>query len=135
MSKVLAIDYGRKKIGLAISDGSLAEPYKVIRFKSEEEALKKVEKVVSSFAKASEDKKVEKIVVGISEGRMGEEARAFGKKFEKQIGTPVVFQDETMTTKEAQELSIKAGIKRKKRRELEDAYAATLILQAYLDSH
>jgi len=133
--RILTIDYGRKKIGLAISDGSLAEPYKVIRFKSEEEAIRKVVQVVSSFAKTSEDKKVEKIVVGISEGKMAEETQRFVRKLRKRLKLPIVFQDETLTTKEAEELAIKAGIKRKKRRELSDAYAATLILQDYLDSH
>lgn len=125
---MLAIDYGRKKIGLAVADGSLAEPLSVIRFEKEGEALKKVEKVVKVD-------KVGKVVIGVSEGKMGEETRAFGQKLEKQLGIPIVFQDETLSTKEAQELAIKAGIKRKKRQELSDAYSATLILQAYLDSH
>lgn len=131
--RLLGIDYGRKKIGLAFGDSitRLSQPHSVIRFESEEEGLKRV---LSFFAKASQDKKVSKVVIGISEGKMAEETKNFGKKLEKQLGIPVVFQDETLTTQEAQELSIKAGIKRKKRRELEDAYSATLILQAYLDS-
>lgn len=130
MNKVLGIDYGRKKIGIAIADGPLAEPLEVIRFENEEDAL---EKVSSSFAKASEDKKVSKVVLGVAEGKMAEEQREFGKKLEKRLGIPVTFQDETLTTQEAQELSIKAGIKRKKRKGLEDAYSAALILQNYLE--
>ena len=59
----------------------------------------------------------------------------FGKKLEEDINISVVFQDETLTTKEAQDLSQKAGIKRKKRRELEDAYSASLILQSYIDNN
>ena len=125
--RILGIDYGKKKIGLAVSDGELAEPFKVIRVKTEEEGLDKV-------AKQLKELKVSKIVVGVSEGKMGEKSRNFGKKLREKLETPVVFQDETLTTHEAQELSIKAGIKRKKRKALEDAYAACLILQAYIDS-
>ena len=131
--RILAIDYGRKKIGLAFGDSitRLSQPHSVVRFETEEEGLKKVS---SFFAKASQDKKVSKIVVGISEGKMAVETRRFGEKLESILKIPVVFQDETLSTQEAQELSIKAGINRKKRRKLEDAYSATLILQSYLDS-
>jgi len=53
---------------------------------------------------------------------------------EEKLKIPIVFQDETLTTRRSQELSIEAGIKRKKRKALEDAYSATLILQSFLDS-
>ena len=127
MNKVLGIDYGIKKIGLAISDGSLAEPHSVIRFESEEEAMEKIEQVVQV-------EKVEQVITGISEGEMAKETKRFVRKLRKKLILPIFFQDETLTTHQAKELAIKAGIKRKKRRELEDAYSATLILQAYLDS-
>lgn len=125
--QILGIDYGRKKIGLALSGGKLSEPYKVLRLEVVEEGAEKVCEVVNK-------KGVEKIVVGISEGEMAEEARAFGEKIEFMCKKPVIFQDETLSTKDAQELSIKAGIKRKKRKKMEDAYSAALILQSYLDT-
>jgi putative Holliday junction resolvase len=50
------------------------------------------------------------------------------------VDIPVVFQDETMSSKEAEILSIQANIRRKKRRRLKDAYSAVVILQNYLDS-
>ncbi|MCH7640627.1 Holliday junction resolvase RuvX [Patescibacteria group bacterium] len=124
---MLGIDYGKKKIGLAIADGPLAEPLKVIRYKLEEDVLRKVVEVV-------EVEKVEQAVIGISEREMAKETKNFARKLGNKLEIPISFQDETLTTKEAQDLSQEAGIKRKKRRELEDAYAATLILQAYLDS-
>ena len=124
---ILGIDYGRKKIGLSVATSPIAEPYKVIRFKSEEDMLEKL-------ARVSKTLRVAKIVVGVSEGKMGKESRRFGSKIEEKLKIPVVFQDETLTTREAQELSRKAGLKRKKRRGLEDAYSATLILQRYLDN-
>ena len=123
----MAVDYGRRKIGLALATTPIAEPYEVVRFKRQEEGLKRIVQVVQST-------RISRLVVGISEGQMGEEAKKFGKKLKVRLNIPVHFQDETLSTKEADVLAIKAGIKRKKRRELSDAYSATLILQAYLDS-
>jgi putative holliday junction resolvase len=125
--KTLGIDYGKKKIGLAVSEGVLAEPLKVIGCENLEEGLGKVIQVVRA-------EKAKRIVLGISEGKMAEETKKFGKMLQDKLGIPVEFQDETLTTHEAQELSIEAGIKRKKRKSMEDAYSATLILQDYLDS-
>ena len=131
--KILGLDYGRKKIGLALGDTEtkFTEPLSVIRFKSFEEAM---EKVLSAFSKIPADEKGDRIVVGISEGVIARETKEFGKTLEAKLKIPVVFQDETLTTQEAQELSIKAGIKRKKRKMMEDAYSAALILQSYLDN-
>jgi putative Holliday junction resolvase len=124
--RLLGIDYGRKKIGLAIAEGPMAEPYGVIRYKDIKILSAKVRKIV-------EEKRIQKIVIGISEGEMAKEVKNFGQKLKREVGIAVVFQDETLSTRDAQQLSIKAGIKREKRKRLEDAYSATLILQAYLD--
>jgi len=125
---ILGIDYGLRKIGLAIGDtkSKLAEPYKVLKVGSDKDALCKIDKVLL-------EEKAGKIVIGISEGKMAKDTEMFVKSLIKKIDTPVVLQDETLTTQHAQDLSIKAGVKRKKRRRLEDAYAATLMLQSYLD--
>ena len=114
-------------MGLALATSSLAEPYRVIRSETTEEAIRKINQVVAK-------EKIEKIVVGVSEGVMAEETRKFGNKLKKVVNLPLVFQDETLSTKIAKTLSMEAGIRRKKRKELEDAYSATLILQDYLDS-
>lgn len=126
--KILGIDYGRKKVGLALSEAKLASPYRVIRNVPEEEVFKKVERV-------AEEEQVEKIVVGISEGEMGRESKDFSQKLKERISIQVVEWDETLTSKDAQSLSIEAGIKRKKRKEMEDAFAASLMLQSYLEAH
>lgn len=125
--KILGIDYGRKKIGLAISESSLAEPLSVIRFDTFDKAIEKIKAIIDS-------EKVGRIVLGVSEGLMAKEEKEFGLKLSDQVKIPLTLQDETLTTHDAQELSIKAGIKRKKRRAMEDAYSAALILQNYLDS-
>ena len=123
----LAIDYGRSKLGLAIATTLLAEPYKVIRYKKEEDGVEKIKGVV-------EEEKVERVVLGVSEGEMAKEIKEFGEKLKKSLSVPIVYQDETLTTQDAQRLSIKSGMKRKKRKEMEDAFAACLILQSYLDN-
>lgn len=112
--RILGIDYGRRKIGLAIGVNGFSEPWKVVNF--------------PEFRKILETEKFDKLVVGVSEGEMAKES----KKFADEIGAETY--DETLSTKDAIRLSIEAGIGRKKRKEMEDAYAATLMLQNYLDS-
>lgn len=119
--RILGIDYGRRKIGIAYSEGGLAEPVRVLVANSFNDAFNKVKELAAEF-------QVEKIVVGISEGEMGEES----KKFAEKIGAETF--DETLTSQDAQRLSMEAGISHKKRRGMEDAYAASLMLQNYLDS-
>ena len=127
--RILGIDYGRKKLGIAIGDKEtkFAEPLSVIRYSSPEEGFTKTEQIV----------KVEQagqVVIGVSEGLSAEEAKNFGEKLKKVIQIPVFYFDETLSTMEAQKLSLEAGIKRKKRKSMEDAYAAALILQNYLEA-
>jgi len=118
---ILGVDYGRKKIGLAIAESLLAEPLRVV------DSLAEIKKIIQT-------KNVEKIVVGVSEGKSAKEAREFGRKLHQESGLEIIFQDETLSTQDAQSFSQAAGMKRKKRKELEDAFAATIILQSYLDN-
>ncbi|KKQ26264.1 hypothetical protein A2617_01115 [Candidatus Daviesbacteria bacterium RIFOXYD1_FULL_41_10] len=126
---IIGIDFGRKKIGVALgnSESRFAEPLQVVRYQSLEEGLEKINDVVKKI-------RAGKVVVGVSEGTSKKEAIEFGNQLESKFGIEVVFQDETLTTQDAQRKSIEAGIKRKTRRDMEDAYAATLILQEYLDN-
>jgi putative Holliday junction resolvase len=130
--KILAIDYGRAKVGLAVSSGILAEPLCVIRYKRLEELVRKVEQVVQV-------EQVEKVVVGVSEGKMGIESKDFSLSLSQNLrgakpDISVETWDETLSTHEAQKVSIEAGMSRKKRRSMEDAFAAAIMLQNYLDS-
>lgn len=119
--RILGIDYGRSKVGLAIAEGPLAQPMGVIRYSNLGELIVKIRNII-------EDDDIDKVIVGVSEGEMAKES----KEFAKSIGA-LTF-DETLSTWEAQKLSIEAGIRRKKRQQMEDAYAATIMLQGYLDS-
>lgn len=123
---LIGIDYGQRKIGIAISDSPLAEPHSVIRVVNFDDALSKTVSLIDKL-------QPEKIVVGLSENVMGKESRRFGLALEGFTKIPVSFQDETLSSWEGQHLARKAGKKRMERKKMEDAYAATVMLQNYLD--
>lgn len=124
--KLLGIDYGKRKIGLAVSTAGLADPFGVFRFKSQRSVIAKIVDVVRA-------EQIDRVVIGISEGKMARVTKDFAKELETRIKLPIVFQDETLTTKDARDLAIEARVKRKKRSKFEDAYSACLILQSYID--
>lgn len=127
-AKILGIDYGRRKLGIAVGERGLSEPYKVIRVGSFEDAVSKVIKIIKAI-------KADKVVVGISEGKMAKETKRFAESIRQTLSpVPIVLFDETLTSKDAQKISFEMGVKRIKRRQMEDAYAASIMLQNYLDS-
>lgn len=119
--KYLGIDYGRKKIGLSVSDGKLAEPYQVIRYADYDKMIAHIKRII-------EKQKIEKVIVGVSEGEMAIESKKFAKEFNAETF------DETLSSHDAIEMSVAGGMGRKKRREMEDAFAASIMLQSYLDA-
>ena len=125
--KYLGIDYGRAKIGLALGEIFLAEPYSVIRYTNLDVLIKQIDGIIQK-------EKIVRVVVGVSESKMANQSRDFGDKLNEALNIPVDFQDETLTSHDAQRLAIESGIGRKKRKGLEDSYAATIMLQNYLDS-
>lgn len=125
--KLLGIDYGRRKIGIATSDSPLAEPHSVIQVANFDDGVSKACALVEKL-------QAEKVVVGLSESEMGKESRKFGQVLETLTKIPVVFQDETLSSWQANQMAIEAGKKRTKRKAMEDAYAAAVMLQNYIDS-
>lgn len=122
--RILGIDFGLAKIGLAIADSGLAQPLGVV--KNGPQSLKKISQLI-------DQEEIEKIVIGVSQGKIGQKAKEYGKKLGQLTKVEIVFQDETLTTKEAIGKMIEAGKRQKYRREKEDAFAAAIILQAFLD--
>ena len=113
---------------MAISEGKVAEPLYVIRYSDTKILEQKIKKIIES-------EKIEKVVVGISEGQMAEETKKFLNAIRYTLlPVPIDTFDETLSTHDAQRASIEAGIKRKKRKSMEDAYAAATMLQGYLDA-
>ncbi|MFZ3301161.1 MAG: Holliday junction resolvase RuvX [Microgenomates group bacterium] len=126
--KLLGIDYGRKKIGVAISFGKLSEPLQVIRYKDYSKMIDHIKRIV-------ERQKIEKVIVGISEGEMADESKKFASQLaDSNSPFTVEFFDETLSSHDAIEMSIASGMGRKRRKEMEDAFAASIMLQNYIDS-
>ena len=73
-------------------------------------------------------------MVGVSEGASGIAATNFANVLKNQFEIPVETYDETLSSQDARALAIDSGIKRKKRKEMEDAFAAAVMLQSYLDN-
>lgn len=116
--KYLGVDFGVRRIGLAISEGELASPWQIVDAKKFSEIIKK-----NNF---------EKIIVGLPEGKMGKNVVRFVSSLRKQ-GFEVETADETLSSKKALDVMAKQGIGQKKRRS-NDATAAAIILQNYLDN-
>ena len=132
--KVMALDYGDARTGVAISDslGLLAGETAVLPSWNHAKLLEEV-------ADLARSRGVERIVLGLprnmdgSEGPRAEKSRAFASELEAR-GLKVVFVDERRTTVEAHSILSEAGKKGKKKRQRIDAVAATLILETYLNS-
>lgn len=123
--KILGIDFGLKRIGLATTEGNIASPLKIIEVKGLADAI---EKVLQVFQKEA----FTKIVVGLPEGKMGKNVVGFVRLLKKR-GLEVETYDETLSSKRAVKSMIELGIPKKKRG-VNDAYSAAIILQDYLDS-
>lgn len=134
--KVLAVDPGERRIGLAISDptGTIARPYDIVNHVAREQDAQKV-------AMIAEQEQVSLIVVGQaldSDGRVGHQARK-SQRFADAIAAvsdiPVRLWDESGTTSAAIQSRIDLGVSRKKRKGHLDALAASILLQDFLINH
>ncbi len=121
--KILGIDFGLRKIGLALAEDGFIKPLKTLSGPS---------KFIEKIAKICQENKVEQIVIGISEGTIADKAKVFADNLAEVVGLSIYFQDETLTTQEAIAKMIAIGKRKKVRREQEDAYAAACILEEYL---
>ncbi len=153
--RYLGIDYGQKRIGVAISDegGALAFPFdlfqktsplkknklgkfKVVKERWSEKESKAVSKEIAALCR---QEKVGAIVVGLpldfsgKETAMTREVRKFAAILKKITNKPVVLEREFLTTKLAERKFREAGVKKKQMKGKIDAAAAAEILQSYLD--
>ena len=127
--KLLGIDFGTKKIGLAIAENDLVEPLGIISAQGGSASGGKFSNWESQIGQICQIEGVEKIVVGISEGKSGQRAKVFAKKLARATDLPVELTDETLTTRQALAKMKTVG---KKWKDKPDAIAAALILQQYL---
>ncbi len=120
----MGVDLGEKRVGLAITEGRLAEPLAIVEVEKPDLLIKKIQEIC-------QQEKIQKIVLGLPSGSA--KVKKFGQKLAATTGLEVVFWDETLTSEEALTKMIQAGRPQRKRRHLDDVVAA-LILQEYLDS-
>ena len=132
---IMSVDLGKARTGLALCDKTefLASPYKVIFEKSPQKLLQKV-------ADAAKEAKAALIVVGLpknmdgSEGESAQNARAFAAQLAELNGVETVMQDERGTTITAHSFLNDTNTRGKKRKNVVDEVAATIILQNFLDA-
>lgn len=135
--RVMGLDVGSKTVGVAISDplGFTAQGVEIIKIDEEakEFGFDRLGELVKEY-------KVEKFVVGLpknmnnTEGPRVEASKAYGDKIKEIFGIPVDYQDERLTTVQAERMLVEqADISRGKRKKVIDKLAAQLILQNYLD--
>ena len=131
--RVLAVDYGDARTGIAVSDllCSIVGSTTVIHSRNQE-------KTVHEIAVIVKDKEVGQIVVGLprnmdgSEGPRAQLCREFARKLEEELQLPVALWDERRTTVEAHQILSDHNYHGKKRKNTVDAVAASLILEGYL---
>ena len=130
--RILAVDPGTKRIGIAVSDptGLIATPLTVLPRKDAEAEISKL--VV--------ELEVELVIVGIPRGLGGNEtqsgrmAREFVASLTTEVDVPIEEADERFTSRIAEEALLEAGVSRRDRRASTDKVAAAVLLQSYLDS-
>ncbi len=123
--KFLCIDYGTKRIGLAVSYGNLAEPLKIID---------NSDLTIKNLVDLIEQEDITTIVMGISDRTMAEETRQFAEKLKKNVRIPIEFFDESFSSKQVQKKLIESQTKMSKRQQPIDHFAAAHVLQEYLDT-
>jgi putative Holliday junction resolvase len=132
MNPILGVDFGRARIGVAISDELrlLAHPFETIS--SKQDAVRRIAQIVR-------EKKIDNVVVGIPRHMSGEignaanEALGFVEKLREVLPCQVVTWDERLTTVAAHRVLREAGRKTRATRSFVDQVAAQMILQGYLD--
>ncbi|MGA2175697.1 MAG: Holliday junction resolvase RuvX [Verrucomicrobiota bacterium] len=132
--RVLGIDHGTKRVGLALSDetGTIAQPLEFLAAEPAEKLLSRLRDIVA-------ERKVAEILVGIPRNMNGtygpaaEKARGFVAALEQVLTVPVKTWDERLTSVQANRFLIETGMRREQRKERADQTAAAILLQSYLD--
>ncbi len=130
----LGLDIGDKWIGVALSDpgGVLASPLTIIECSDEKQDMESITDIISQH-------QVGQVIVGLplslngNIGRQAEKVKAFVEKLCCRTDVPVEFRDERLTTVSAKRLIRDARTKKTRKKTRDDAVAAALILQGYLD--
>lgn len=136
MSRILGIDYGTRRMGVAVSDalGMIATPVSV-------EPVTSMEEAVAAAVRVARAKGASTLVVGLpinmdgTLGPMAQEVLAFVEKLKAVGGFTVATTDERLSTSMVERVLVEADLSRGRRKEVRDKLAAQVILQGYLDAH
>ena len=136
MLRILALDHGTKRIGVAISDElkMLAHPLEFILAESMPAFVERLRKILA-------EKPCELILVGMprnmdgSFGPAAEKVREFIATLQPQVTIPIKTWDERLTSTQANRMMIEGNVRRDQRKQKVDAMAAAVLLQSYLDAH
>ncbi len=132
-ARVLGVDYGKRRIGLALSDplGLTAQPLETLPNREG--------KTIAALVELAKAREVGRFVIGLPRHMSGEEgikaaeARAFGDRLAAASGLPVEYMDERLTTLAVQRMLAETDMSGAKKRAVTDKLAAALILQMWLD--
>lgn len=136
MGRFLAIDFGEKRIGLALSDPMkiIAKPFKTIFYSNQNDLINKIALIIK-------DEKIEKIILGLPKGLKGNNTSQtnivieFYNYIKDKIDTPIVMEDERLSSVSAKKSLILQDIKTGHNKALIDETAAAIFLQLYLDKN
>lgn len=120
----LAIDYGTKRVGLAISRGSLAEPLEIVP----------TEDAVEHIQQLCHQEKVARLLLGLSENVMAEKTKVFAEQLQRELLLPITFVDETLSSHTVHQKVLESGMSRSERAQPIDHLAAAEFLQEWLDA-
>jgi putative Holliday junction resolvase len=134
MTRILGIDLGTKRTGVAVGSLGVAHPLTVVVATDEDEIL-------SQLVRHAREQDARAIVLGLaknldgSESATAEHQRRFAERLRNASGLEVHLWDERLTTAQVERVFLGAGVRRKRRREIIDEAAATVMLQNYLDAN
>lgn len=130
----MGLDLGTKTLGVALTDsmGIISSPYKTIRYDDVNKAIDEVLSIIK-------EKKVDEIALGLpknmdnSLGFASERSMKFKEKLEAKTDVPITLVDERLSTTEAERYLLNEDMSRKKRKNVIDAVAASVILDTFLN--
>lgn len=133
MERLLCLDIGGKRIGVAVSDelGMIASPVKTIDAKTN--VVDELKSMIDSYG-------VRRLVVGLPVGMSGKEGpqaaevREIAENLRQKLDVELIYSDERLSSAVADQALIRQGTRREKRKQHIDAMAAAVILQGYLDT-
>lgn len=124
--KLLGLDYGIERVGIAVSYGTLAEP---LLTAPNDEAL------FDTLSRLASEHNITRVVLGLSEQAMAEKTKKFGGKLRSYLQLPIDYEDEALSSAEVQaKLRDRFQGKQQYRGPI-DHFAAALILERYMDDH